>query len=435
MVGCRCLILAAVVVTGCDPRLPPPAGPKAKPTPAPPVAPKKEAPKEKEPAGSRVALTGRAAKQVRKLLTGAASASRLRVSVSGDQIKLDLDPDTDPKGDLLSESRGVPVAVDRESAALLPAGIVVDYIDEGGTAGFKFASPGSDRDQPDSVALADARRGFGTALLPPAAKQDKTPLPEAPGELFKVVRYDAAPGKLAAYLTPDPGDGKKRPAVVWITGGDCNTIDAGCWRDGGAADQSASAFRKAGVVTMFPSLRGGNDNPGRRESFLGEVDDVLAAAAAFLRKQPHVDAGRVYLGGHSTGGTLALLAAECSDSFRAVFSFGPVADVLQYGLGAGTFSLADAKELRLRSPGQWLHSIRSPVFVFEGASGGNASSLRSMAGRTRNPKVHFFVVGGADHFNLLGPTNRLIAGKVLGDTGPECNLAFTEQEVGRPFVK
>ena len=29
---------------------------------------------------------------------------------------------------------------------------------------------------------------------------------------------------------------------------------------------------------MFPSLRGGNNNPGSKEGFFGEVDDVLAAA-------------------------------------------------------------------------------------------------------------------------------------------------------------
>ncbi len=29
---------------------------------------------------------------------------------------------------------------------------------------------------------------------------------------------------------------------------------------------------------MYPSLRGGNKNPGYIETFLGEVDDVIAAA-------------------------------------------------------------------------------------------------------------------------------------------------------------
>ena len=65
---------------------------------------------------------------------------------------------------------------------------------------------------------------------------------------------------------------------------------------------------------MFPSLRGGNDNPGNKEGFLGEVDDVLAAAD-FLSKQEFVDPNRIYLGGHSTGGTLVLLVAACSNKF------------------------------------------------------------------------------------------------------------------------
>lgn len=77
---------------------------------------------------------------------------------------------------------------------------------------------------------------------------------------------------------------------------------------------------------MSPSLRGGNTNPGVKEGFLGEVDDVLAAANYF-EKQKYVDPKRIYLGGHSTGGTLVLLVSEGSPRFRAVFSFGPAGDV------------------------------------------------------------------------------------------------------------
>ena len=38
--------------------------------------------------------------------------------------------------------------------------------------------------------------------------------------------------------------------------------------------------------------------------------------------------------------------------------------------------------------------------------------------------MKFFAVEGADHSDVLGPTNRLIAEKILQDTGPACNLAF-----------
>jgi acetyl esterase/lipase len=185
---------------------------------------------------------------------------------------------------------------------------------------------------------------------------------------------------------------------------------------------------------MFPSLRGGNDNPGVKEGFLGEVDDVLAAAD-FLGKQTYVDPARIYLGGHSTGGTLVLLTAECSDRFRAVFSFGPADDVAGYGPEYLFFDTSIRRERELRSPGLWLASIRSPVFVFEGTVEGNLQSLQTMARASNNPNVHFLPVRGATHFSILAPLTRLIADKVLRDDGPTCNLTFTEEEVNKAFTK
>src|SRR5262249_50730652 len=148
-------------------------------------------------------------------------------------------------------------------------------------------------------------------------------------------------------------------------------------------------FREAGIVTMYPSLRGGNDNPGAKEGFFGEVDDVLAAAE-FLAGQKFVDPGRIYLGGHSTGGTLALLVAASSDRFRAVFALGPVADVTGYGPENLPFDLADARERELRAPVLWMRSISSPTSVFEGTeSPGNLADLRELARASRGPVVQF----------------------------------------------
>jgi hypothetical protein len=286
--------------------------------------------------------------------------------------------------------------------------------------------------QPDkSSSLAQARRDFKTnldhALF--GKKADPVPAPEPPAQLFRTVQYDAPVGKLAAYLSPDPKDGKKHPAVLWITGGDCNSIDQGCWTEGPPSnEQSASAIRKAGIVMMFPSLRGGNDNPGKREGFFGEVDDVLAAAE-YLGKQPYVDPTRIYLGGHSTGGTLVLLVAECAERFRAVFSFGPTDNVANYGSQYLPFDWTNPRELELRSPGRWLASIKSPTFVFEGTLKGNIGALQVMAKSSTNPNIHFVAVLGGTHFSILAPTTRLIAEKILGDEGPTCNVSFSEEEV------
>ena len=280
--------------------------------------------------------------------------------------------------------------------------------------------------------LADARRGFATKPRP--SRGDRAPADDPPPNVFRLVRYDSPVGKLAAYLTPDPMDGKKRPAIVWITGGDCNSI-GDCWSDSPPDnDQSASAFRKAGIAMMVPALRGGNDNPGMKEGFFGEVDDVLAAAD-FLSKQPFVDPARIYLGGHSTGGTLVLLVAECSDRFRGVFSFGPADELAGYPAEYTPFDTSDAKEVALRSPGRWLHAVRSPVFVLEGTNQGNLGALQNMARASKNTNLHFLPVKGATHFSILAPTTRLLADKIVRDTGPTTNIAVAEAEVNRLFGK
>ncbi len=282
----------------------------------------------------------------------------------------------------------------------------------------------------ENASLREARRGFKTKLVPSATQRD--PVPEPPPGLFHKVFYDSPAGKMAAYVSQVPQDGKKRPAIIWITGGDCNTIDEGVWSVAPPSnDQTASAYRKAGIVMMFPSLRGGHDNPGVKEAFLGEVDDVLAAAD-YLAREESVDPKQLYLGGHSTGGTLVLLVAESTYRFRAVFAFGPVSDVGNYEPQYIPFDTSNRREVELRSPGRWLRSIRGLTFVFEGTdSPGNIGSLQAMHRASTNPMVHFLAVKGADHFSILAPANGLIARKILADQGPTTNISFTDDELSK----
>jgi len=233
--------------------------------------------------------------------------------------------------------------------------------------------------------LPDARRGFQTKLVRQVAAHE--PVEEPPAELFRTVRYKSPAGDLAAYVSVPPQEGVRHPAIIWLFGGFSNGIGATAWEESPPEnDQSASAFRKAGIVMMYPSLRGGVDNPGAREGFLGEVDDVLAAAD-YLAQQDFVDPRRIYLGGHSTGGTLALLAAASTDRFRAVFSFGPIADVAGYGAEVLPFDVASKRERDLRAPVLWMHSIRCPTFVLEGTGQpGNVDSLRALDRVSGNPQ-------------------------------------------------
>ena len=118
---------------------------------------------------------------------------------------------------------------------------------------------------------------------------------------------------------------------------------------------------------MFPTLRGGNTDVGPKEFVFGEVDD-LVAAAEHLAGLPYVDAQYIYLGGHSTGGTLALLTAEASTRFKAVFAFGAVSRIDRYPPSiAPNFGALDLRESRLRSPIEWLDGITTPTWLIEGA--------------------------------------------------------------------
>jgi pimeloyl-ACP methyl ester carboxylesterase len=276
--------------------------------------------------------------------------------------------------------------------------------------------------------LSQARSAFRTQMSY-SGREPGAPTP--PPSVFRKINYPSAVGSLAAYLTLDPRDGSQHPAIIWITGGDCNSIGDVWSASPRNNDQSAAAYRTAGIVMMFPSLRGGNDNPGRHEGFYGEVDDVLAAYG-YLSRQPYVDPKRIYLGGHSTGGTLALLTAELRNPFRAVFAFGPVGDVSGYrtGLLPVDFSKNDPRERTLRSPGYWMDSARGAVFVIEGTGApGNISALNAMQRVSQNPALHFISIAGASHFSVLAPSNEVIARKILNDVPSHKQFEMTGAEL------
>ena len=270
--------------------------------------------------------------------------------------------------------------------------------------------------------LADARKGFQTQVIKQGEDWGAPDVP--PGKTFELIKYPSEVGQLSAYITKDPGDGQKHPAIVWITGGDNNTIGDVWSPSPPDNDQSASAFRKAGIVMMFPSQRGGNDNPGKREGFLGEVDDVLAATD-YLAKLDYVDSNQIYLGGHSTGGTMAMLVGATSDRYRGILSLGPVATPTQYGGEYVYCDVNNAQEMRLRSPIEWLHGVKSPMLVLEGLEGGNwQGSIDVMADGNSNPQIQFFPVPGHDHFTVIDPVAKLMAEKIVNGS-----FTLTEAEV------
>jgi len=289
---------------------------------------------------------------------------------------------------------------------------------------------------PARVPLMKARAGFQTRLIPNSFRPDG-PARVPPSRIFQLVRYPSPAGKLAAYLTPDPRDGRKRPALVWAHGG-FGGLDESLWEEFG----ETAAFRAAGLVVMCPSWRGECDNPGQYEMFYGEVDDAVAAVE-YVSRLPYVDPERIYFAGHSTGGTLTLLTVEATDKVRAAFSFGGAPDLYSVlwpdgrGYGNTPFDWRIKKERRLRSAIDYVGFIRTPTFYFEGADDAgylkDARKMEERAKRAGAPVTTFVVEEEEDHFSVVEPLTRLIARKIQDDTGPTCKITITGAEVRRVF--
>src|SRR6202011_3218095 len=106
---------------------------------------------------------------------------------------------------------------------------------------------------------------------------------------------------------PANGDHRRYPAVLFLHGG--YSFALGDW-------QMSQPYRDAGFVVLSPLLRGENGQAGAYSMFYDEVEDVVNAAE-YLRKQPYVDASRLYVAGHSIGGTMVMLSAMTYQHFRA----------------------------------------------------------------------------------------------------------------------
>jgi alpha/beta superfamily hydrolase/regulator of RNase E activity RraB len=281
--------------------------------------------------------------------------------------------------------------------------------------------------------FAKARAGFETKLKRP--RTNAAPLLSPPEELFEEVQVQGPLGTLDAYLGKPPSaeEGKKFPAILWVTGGfPPGGVDETAWEPAKPDfDQSAKVYREAGFVMMYPTVRGSFGNDGKQEVLLGEVDDILAAAE-HLKAVPYVDANRIYLGGHSTGGSLALLVAAAAKpkTFAAVIAFGAIDEVTRYPKNELTFDTEDEKEVRLRSPMHWLSGITCPTFVIEGVKG-NIEALRALS-KQNAPNVKCIEVVGANHYNVLAAVNSMLARK-LAALGSGTKLELTQAEVQTSF--
>lgn len=279
-----------------------------------------------------------------------------------------------------------------------------------------------DKLNPQKVGYFWLKERYGTQLL--NKRRSGRPLLHPANRKFEAVLYPTQIGKMAAYVSRDPGDGKRHPAIIWMNHQLPNVYPR-MMENSSTGELSGAQFHQADIVMMYPSMRGGNCNPGYEELLFGEVDDVMDACK-YLQSLPYVDPQRIYLAGARTGGSLALLTAAASNQFRAIFAIEPVAICG----GAGPMNIyndARPMERLLRTPKLFLNEIKAPAFLFEGELSRGASQLDQMKGLNQNPRVKMYRFPGGNSENYVKNLNRVIAQKIKADLYGHCNISFKSQ--------
>ncbi len=254
------------------------------------------------------------------------------------------------------------------------------------------ASPGL---EPDGGDYAEARSRFRTRLIAHGPSPQPSAFPATPTGSV-AIDYPSSGRTLRAFASHDPGSGARSPAVLYLHGG---------YAFGPRDWELPALFRRAGFVVMVPTLRGENGQGGDFSLFHDELEDVLAAADA-LGQLAYVDPKRLYVAGHSVGGTLTLLAALASGRFRAAASFSGSPDQVAFAQTPGRavpFDRGDLRELRIRSPVVYARGFRCPTRLYLGEEefwAEASSALTADRARSAGLDVEAISVPG-DHFSSV----------------------------------
>ncbi|MBL0927374.1 MAG: alpha/beta fold hydrolase [Phycisphaerales bacterium] len=225
-------------------------------------------------------------------------------------------------------------------------GVIVRRVIPGGTAerselrvGDRILeiNGGAIGDVPDLLALlkrlpagpgASARVARGEATVEVPLTVVSTPR-EAPTDDTYTISYSVARRsdgtRLRTIITVPVKDTGRRPAVLFIQGITCSSVDHGPNLPGPdvAVVQGLAA---RGFVTMRVDKPGVGDSEGRPcadMDFDTELDGYLAAMEA-LRAHPRVNPDRVFIFGHSMGGVMAPYVAA-KFPVRGIAAFGTTA--------------------------------------------------------------------------------------------------------------
>jgi dienelactone hydrolase len=225
----------------------------------------------------------------------------------------------------------------------------------GGVIGYGWYSVRPTNFPEQTQDYADARKTFKTNLTSKGGAPQNWDEEHPPPGVREVI-YASGGLQLKAWVN---SGGAPRPAVLFLHGGFSFSYED--WNQ-------CQPFRDAGFVTMTPWLRGENGQAGSYTMFYDEVDDVVAAAEV-LARTPGVDPNRIFVAGHSVGGTLAMLGAMTSKRFKGCASFSGSPDQfvwIKEQEYMAPFDVNDMNEMAMRSPLAYPKSFKCPARLYWG---------------------------------------------------------------------
>jgi pimeloyl-ACP methyl ester carboxylesterase len=163
----------------------------------------------------------------------------------------------------------------------------------------------------------------------------------------------------------------KVPVLVYLHGG--FSLDASDVYD-------CLPFIKAGFAVWAPAFRGENGNPGHFEFAFGELDDARAAIDA-VRSFEDLDAERVVVFGHSSGGMLTSLLALAPS--LPVHDTGSVGGLFNHTVFDGNevpfVDNTRERQMRLFSP--YVRQLKQKHFACVGEGDARSRPITEFTGR------------------------------------------------------
>jgi predicted Zn finger-like uncharacterized protein len=234
----------------------------------------------------------------------------------------------------------------------------------------------------------------------------------------------SAPGcdmKLRLYLPRENAPPKSLGCVLVGPAG--SNLISGKFLDRVDQEDETAPYVRAGLAVVHFSLDGPIDNlDNASDAMMAQAYKEFGAAAAglvnarnamafVLTRVPEVDPQRIYIAGHSSAATLALLFAEHEPSLRGCIAYAPACNVdqrladLGNDLGFQAAMPGIKAFIGRSSPSNHIATLHCPVFLFHGRGdqvvpiepSNQFANLANGLGKS----VKFVEVPDADHYSAM----------------------------------